>query len=113
MSEPAPQCDRVHARGRRVTVEASVDAEPLRGLVADTGIGFAPEDQARLFRPFTHVDMGQTRAAGGVGIGLSICAAIVNAHGGRIGVESEPGSGSRFWFSLPLRTPEDEGVQQA
>jgi signal transduction histidine kinase len=96
--------------GGRVSVSLSAEAEALRVTVADTGIGIAPADRSRLFKPFTQLDMGQTRAAGGVGIGLSICAAIVNAHGGRIGVESEPGHGSRFWFSLPLRTPQGEGA---
>jgi PAS domain S-box-containing protein len=70
--------------------------------VTDDGIGISPEDVGRLFHPFTQVDGSNTRAAGGTGLGLSISRALVEAHGGALNVESEPGRGSTFWFTLPL-----------
>lgn len=70
--------------------------------VVDTGKGIAPEDQAKLFEPFSQVDASPTRQTGGSGLGLSICRALVEMHGGRIGVQSEPGKGSTFYFTLPV-----------
>ena len=70
--------------------------------VADSGIGIAPEDVPKLFTRFKQLDMSSTRAAGGTGLGLSIAKALVEAHGGEIGVRSEPGKGSTFWFTLPV-----------
>jgi signal transduction histidine kinase len=100
--------------GGAVTVTATADAESVQVAVLDTGVGIAPEDRPLLFRPFTQLDMSMTRSVGGVGIGLSICAAIVHAHGGRIDVESELGRGSRFWFTLPLRpTPAPDGIRDS
>ncbi|MFN3430807.1 MAG: ATP-binding protein [Candidatus Sericytochromatia bacterium] len=88
--------------GGTITVSAALDGRQVRCRIADTGPGIADADQARLFMPFTQLDMSHTRAAGGVGLGLSICRALVEAHGGRIGVDSEPGRGSTFWFTLPI-----------
>ncbi|MGE5707171.1 MAG: ATP-binding protein, partial [Bacteroidota bacterium] len=65
-------------------------------------IGITPENLSRLFKPFTQLDMSATRKEGGTGLGLSISKAIVEAHGGKIGVRSELGKGSCFWFTLPL-----------
>lgn len=86
-----------------ITVRARVEGTALRVEVSDTGIGVPEDQQRRIFQAFTQVDMSNTRNAGGVGLGLSICKALVEAHGGRIGVESAgEGKGSTFWFTLPL-----------
>jgi CheY-like chemotaxis protein/HPt (histidine-containing phosphotransfer) domain-containing protein len=71
----------------------------LRVAVRDSGIGIAPQDLARLFQPFTQVDDSNTRAHGGVGLGLAICKRLVELMGGSIGADSQPGSGSTFWFT--------------
>jgi signal transduction histidine kinase/CheY-like chemotaxis protein len=69
--------------------------------VEDTGIGIAEDDQGEVFSNFTQVDKSYTRKYGGSGLGLAISKRLVESMGGRIGVESEPGSGSRFWFTVP------------
>jgi signal transduction histidine kinase/DNA-binding response OmpR family regulator len=76
--------------------------------VSDTGPGIAPVDQARLFQPFSQVDASLTRKTGGTGLGLSICRHLVEMHHGRIGLESELGKGSSFYFTLPVSAPEPE-----
>ncbi len=70
--------------------------------VTDTGPGIAPEDREKLFQPFSQVDASATRKAGGSGLGLSISRHLVEMHGGQIGVESELGKGSTFYFTLPI-----------
>lgn len=69
--------------------------------VQDTGIGISPEKLARIFDRFYQADGGTTRRYGGMGLGLSICREIIEAHGGKIWGESEVGKGSRFVFTLP------------
>jgi signal transduction histidine kinase/ActR/RegA family two-component response regulator len=71
--------------------------------VTDTGSGISPEDQIKLFKPFSQVDSSPTRKVGGSGLGLSISRLLVELHGGRIGIESELGHGTTFFFSLPLQ----------
>ena len=72
--------------------------------VADTGIGIPQAELERIFERFYRVDAARSREAGGTGLGLSIARHIVEAHGGRIWVESAVGQGSRFHFSIPSRT---------
>ena len=69
--------------------------------VADTGIGIPQAEQERIFERFYRVDAARSREAGGTGLGLSIARHIVDAHGGKLWVESEVGEGSRFRLSIP------------
>ena len=84
-------------------VTPSPDDGPDRVLlaVADQGPGMSETDRAQVFERFYRADPSRTRAAGGSGLGLSIVAALVAAHGGRVGVQSAPGAGSRFLVELP------------
>jgi signal transduction histidine kinase len=74
--------------------------------VIDTGIGIAKDELDRVFDEFRQVDATITREFGGTGLGLSISKRFIEMHGGRIGVESEVGVGSTFWFTIPLRVAE-------
>ncbi len=85
----------------------------LKISVIDTGYGISPDDQKKLFLPFSQVDASPTRKTGGSGLGLSICRHLIDMHNGEIGVISEIGVGSTFYFVLPashesIREPFDE-----
>jgi PAS domain S-box-containing protein len=74
----------------------------LRAIVRDTGIGIAPEKHALIFESFTQADGSTTRNYGGTGLGLTISKNLIEAMGGELGLTSEVGSGTTFWFTLPL-----------
>ena len=75
----------------------------MRFTVWDTGIGIAAADQAKLFQAFTQVDSGLNRSQEGTGLGLALAKEMVELMGGTIWVDSKPGEGSTFSFSLPIR----------
>ncbi len=90
-----------------IIVHASLQTGPaghpeILVSVSDTGPGIAPEDQAKLFQAFSQVDDSPTRKTGGSGLGLSISQQLIQLHGGRIGVHSDVGKGSTFYFTLPI-----------
>ncbi|HYL69185.1 MAG TPA: ATP-binding protein [Candidatus Limnocylindria bacterium] len=90
--------------GGRIQVSATAGAGEAVVTVADTGIGIPLAEQERIFERFYRVDAARSREAGGTGLGLSIAKHIVEAHGGRLWVESTVGSGSQFSFSIPVAT---------
>jgi signal transduction histidine kinase/CheY-like chemotaxis protein len=95
-----------------ITCQARAGAGEIIVSVIDQGIGIAMEDQALVFEKFKQVGSTQTNKPKGTGLGLSICKEIIEVHGGRIWVESEPGKGSTFSFSLPVRTGGDQAGER-
>jgi signal transduction histidine kinase len=90
-------------RQGRVDITVEQQGEELIYRVVDTGIGIPKDELEKVFDEFRQVDTTVTREFGGTGLGLSITKRFIEMHGGRVGVESEPGRGSIFWFAVPLR----------
>ena len=88
--------------GGQIMLSASADAGEVKFTVSDTGIGIPQADQPRIFERFYRVDVARSREVGGTGLGLAIAKHLVEAHGGRIWVESEVGQGSQFYFTVPI-----------
>jgi signal transduction histidine kinase len=87
--------------GTPIELRVRLRDDDVRFAVCDHGIGIDPSQTEVLFRPFSRLPGAATNAVRGSGLGLYIARQIVEAHAGRIGVESEPGKGSEFWFTVP------------
>jgi signal transduction histidine kinase len=85
-----------------VSIKADANNGSFHVSVRDIGPGISAADQAKLFQEFQQADNAITRKKGGTGLGLAISKRIIEMHGGRIWVESQPGQGSTFTFTLPL-----------
>ena len=88
--------------GAVICITLECHGSELRVSVKDQGVGIAPEQLNRLFRPFSRLRATGTQGEPGTGLGLVICRKVVESHGGHMGVESQLGAGSTFWFTLPL-----------
>jgi len=88
--------------GGTISVAARAAGAEIKVSVKDTGIGIAPQDLPYVFERFYRADKSRTRQTGGTGLGLAIVKQLVQAHGGRVWVESTPGAGSTFSFTLPV-----------
>jgi signal transduction histidine kinase len=88
--------------GGEVLVRARREGSDLLVEVIDTGEGISPDDLPYVFDQFYRGEKSRSHATGGSGLGLAIAKRIIEAHGGVIGVESRPGAGARFWFTLPM-----------
>jgi two-component system, OmpR family, phosphate regulon sensor histidine kinase PhoR len=88
--------------GGKATIQTEIENQSVKVSVTDTGIGISKEDLSHIYERFFKAD--KSRSSGGTGLGLAIAKHIVLAHGGKVGVQSEEGSGSVFSFTLPLRT---------
>ncbi len=91
-----------------ITVTAKPDKESVLFEVTDTGIGIGPEEQTRLFTEFYRVDNEINKNVKGTGLGLSLAKNIVQAHLGKISVKSRPQEGTTFYFTIPIKRPEDK-----
>ena len=91
-------------RGSSVELSAVGSRTHVRIEVRDHGRGIPEEMLGIIFEPFRQVEASDSRSKGGSGVGLAICRGIVAQHGGEIGVDSKPGEGARFWFTLPTKS---------
>jgi PAS domain S-box-containing protein len=91
--------------GGEIRISTRQQGDAMVVGVRDQGIGIAAEDQGKLFETFQRLDVGSRVGIQGVGLGLVVCRRLAEAHGGRIWVESEPGKGATFYFSLPVSGP--------
>jgi signal transduction histidine kinase len=89
----------------RVTIIATASGDKVRVSVTDTGIGIAESDFDKLFMPFKQIDSQLSSQYSGSGLGLSIVKELVELHGGNVTIESEPGKGSTFTFTVPFSPP--------
>jgi len=85
---------------RLVPTTHTRDERLLRFTIEDSGVGLPAEQIAKLFRPFAQADAATTRKYGGTGLGLIICKRLTELMGGKIWVESTPGQGSKFYFTI-------------
>ena len=92
-------------KGGRIGVEARQKEDAVEVVVSDSGIGIPPQEISRIFERFYRVDRARSREVGGTGLGLSIVKHIIEAHGGKVSVESQVGKGSRFVVILPKQPP--------
>jgi PAS domain S-box-containing protein len=106
-------------RKGQISLKASLDhKEPkskkitIKIEVRDTGIGIPKDMLGKLFTPFSQIDENDTRVFEGTGLGLSICKELVNLHGGDIGVQSEHGKGSNFWFTFSAEAISEDAYQK-
>ena len=90
-------------QGGEIVVGGRADAKEVRIWVSDQGIGIAPAEQSKIFEHFYRVDNASTRKTQGAGLGLFLVKAVIEAHGGRVWVDSQPGKGSQFNFTIPKR----------
>lgn len=97
----------------RITLkEEDKDSVFIHAAVEDTGIGIPQDGLDRLFRSFSQIDASTTRKFGGTGLGLAISKQLVNKMGGEIGVSSEPGNGSQFWFTARYKRQKEAGIEK-
>ncbi|MBI5086369.1 MAG: HAMP domain-containing protein [Acidobacteria bacterium] len=96
-----------------ISLQTALLGDQLRISVSDTGPGIPGEELPRLFERFYRVDKGRSRELGGTGLGLAIVKHLARAQGGDVGVQSSPGQGSTFWFTLPTHPPRGDAPQSA
>jgi signal transduction histidine kinase len=89
----------------RITLEEETSAQAVRLSVQDHGIGIPTQDHARIFGRFMRIENAKERGISGTGLGLYLCRELVGRHGGNIWFDSQEGSGSTFFLTLPLVAP--------
>jgi len=89
-------------RGSKINISARENADMILMTITDEGLGISKKDQPRIFDRMFHADRNHKSGASGAGLGLSICKGLVEAHDGRIWIESEEGKGTRCFFTLPI-----------